>query len=331
MKLLVTGGAGYVGSHVVRRFVASGHRVVVIDNLSRGHRAAVSTMADLWVLDLAADSTELSRLTREHAFDGIVHLAGLTYVGESNERPLDYYRANVTGSLNVLFAAQEAGVPRLVFSSTCAVYGSEHRMPLVESMECRPTTPYGATKAIVERMLGEQCRARPDFGAVCLRCFNVAGCARDGSLGEDHRPETHLIPALLQTALGQRPPLTIFGDDYDTPDGTCVRDYLHVEDLALACERALVATRAGVCQVFNVGLDRGYSVREVISMAESMVGRRIPVVYGPRRQGDAPALYSLSALARTELPWQPEVPDLATMIESAWRWLQRHPRGYGDG
>lgn len=320
----MTGGAGYIGSIVVRQLLDAGHEVVVLDSMERGHRDAVAPEARLEVVDLL-DGTRVTRLVGE-GFDGVLHFAALALVGESVNKPELYWRVNVGGSLNLLEAMARAGVRRLVFSSTCAVYGEPERVPIDELVPTRPTSPYGASKLAVDWMIGQFCHAH-GLGAVSLRYFNVAGAS--GSLGEDHQPETHLIPNVLRVALGERPQLEIYGTDYPTPDGTAIRDYIHVEDLARAHLLALERVAEGRQRIFNLGNGAGFSVRQVIAAAEEVTGRRIPARARPRRPGDPPRLVAAGDRIRAELGWQPAKPRLQQMIADAWRFLCEHPHGYG--
>ncbi len=323
MKLLVTGGAGYIGSIVSRLLVAGGHEVVVLDNLERGHRAAVAPEARLLLMDLRdADGV---RAALAEGFDGVLHFAALALVGESVSHPERYYRTNVCGSLNLLEAMQAAGVPRLVFSSTCAVYGQPDEVPISEAAPPRPANAYGASKLAVDRMIADFCLAH-GIGAVSLRYFNVAGAS--GGVGEDHEPETHLIPNILKAALGLRPALEIFGTDYATADGTAIRDYIHIDDLAGAHLLALQAARGGEHQIFNLGNGNGFSVRKVIAAAELVTGTAIPTIECPRRPGDPPMLVAASEKIRSVLGWQPRKPELAEMIADAWEFARANPHGY---
>ncbi len=324
MKLLVTGGAGYIGSVVANNLLEAGHEVVVLDNLERGHREAVPPPARLVVVDLL-DRDRLFEVLGE-GFDGVLHFAALALVGESVERPELYYRTNVGGSLNLLEAMVAAEVSRLVFSSTCAVYGEPEEVPIAESAPPQPVNPYGTSKLAVDRMIGDFCLAH-GLGAVSLRYFNVAGAS--GERGEDHYPETHLIPNVLRVALGSAPEVKIFGTDYQTPDGTAIRDYIHIEDLSAAHVLAVEAARAGAHQVFNLGNGTGFSVREVVAVAEAVTGGPIPVRESERRPGDPPVLVAASGRIRAELGWQPRKPGLEEIVADAWEFARRHPQGYG--
>jgi UDP-glucose 4-epimerase len=325
LKLLVTGGAGYIGSIVSRQLLAAGHEVVVLDNLERGHRAAVAPRVRLVVVDLR-DADAVHKALAE-GFDGVLHFAAFALVGESVEYPERYYRNNVVGTLNLLEAMKDAGVSRLVFSSTCAVYGQPDEVPISEQAPPRPTNAYGASKLAVDEMIGDFCLAH-QLGAVSLRYFNVAGAS--GGAGEDHDPETHLIPNILRTVQGRNPYVQIFGTDYPTPDGTAIRDYIHIEDLSAAHLLALHATSAGRHKIYNLGNGNGFSVREVIAAAEQVTGSAIEVREAPRRPGDPPMLVAAGAKIRAELGWEPKKPELTEMIGDAWGFAQAQPDGYGD-
>jgi UDP-glucose 4-epimerase len=323
VKLLVTGGAGYIGSIVAARLLEDDHEVVVLDNLQQGHRDAVPLPARLAEADLL--DREAVLLTLGEGFDAVLHFAALALVGESVSHPERYYRTNVGGTLNLLEAMTTAGVSRLVFSSTCAVYGQPDEVPIAETALPQPTNPYGASKLAVDRMISDFSAAH-GIGAVSLRYFNVAGAS--GELGEDHDPETHLIPNVLKAALGVSSRVEIFGTDYPTPDGTAIRDYIHIDDLAVAHVLALAGTRKGEHRIFNLGNGSGFSVREVISAAQQVTGREIPTVEAPRRPGDPPELVAASARIRSELGWKPQKPTLAEMVGDAWAFVQAHPDGY---
>ncbi|MFL5816891.1 MAG: UDP-glucose 4-epimerase GalE [Conexibacter sp.] len=323
MKLLVTGGAGYIGSIVAQRLLQAGHEVVVLDSLERGHREAVPDGARLAEVDLL--DAERVAATVAEGFDGALHFAAYALVGESVAHPERYYRNNVVGSLNLLDALRAAGVKRLVFSSTCAVYGEPEVVPMDEATPTRPVNSYGASKLAVDGMISDECRAH-GLGAVSLRYFNVAGAS--GCLGEDHEPETHLIPNVLRAAQGLQECVQVFGTDYPTPDGTAVRDYIHIEDLATAHLLALEGTRAGEHRIFNLGNGNGFSVREVIEAAREVTGLEIPVREAPRRPGDPPQLVAASGRIRAELGWEPRKPALADMVGDAWAFAQSHPDGY---
>jgi UDP-glucose-4-epimerase GalE len=329
MNVMVTGGAGYIGSHAVKQLLASGHRVVALDNLYRGHRRAVHPGAEFRELDLA-DTKALTQTLRDHAIDCVMHFAALAYVNESVSDPLAYYRNNTAGAISLLTAMRRAGTQRLVFSSTCATYGEPEGTPIVESMRQEPINPYGWSKWCVERILRDYGKAEPQFAFVSLRYFNVAGAAQDGSLGEDHDPETHLIPLLLLTALGRREAITIFGSDYPTPDGTCIRDYIHVDDLSDAHILGMEALKPGDARFYNLGIGRGYSVREVYDSARRVTGIDIPARQGDRRPGDPAVLFADSQKIQRELGWSPRHTEIDQIVASAWNWFQAHPDGYGD-
>ena len=325
MRILVTGGAGYVGSHCVRHLLAAGHEVVVFDNLSRGHAAAVPT--GLLVQGDLSDQAKLAALLGECRIEAVMHFAALALVGESVEQPHLYYANNVLGSWHLLEAMRVAGVRKVVFSSTTATYGTPEKMPIAETTPQQPINPYGFSKLVVERMLDDYAAAY-GFAFAALRYFNAAGAASDGSIGEDHTPESHLIPIVLQVALGQRDKIAVFGDDYPTPDGTCVRDYVHVDDLAAAHLAALDRLDPQQPIKVNLGTGRGYSVRQVIDSCRQITGHAIPETIAPRRPGDPPELIADARLARETLGWTPRHPTIETIVESAWNWHRLHPRGY---
>jgi UDP-glucose 4-epimerase len=326
MKVLVTGGAGYIGSAVVHHLVEGGDEVVVFDDLSQGHRAAVHPYATM-VEGRLEDKGLIDRLMAEHRPEGILHFASQTLVGESMEKPFLHLGDNVRNGLNLLESAVDHGVRRFILSSTANLFGLPERIPIDEETRIEPGSPYGESKFILERIL----RWMDDrFGLryAALRYFNAAG-AVSPDLGEDHDPETHLVPIVLQCALGQREQVTIYGDDYDTPDGTCVRDYIHVADLADAHIRALRALDRG-SRTYNLGNGRGFSVREVIETCRAVTGHPIPAVVGPRRPGDPATLVASSDRIRAELGWAPRFGDLRQIVESAWAWHVAHPHGYDD-
>lgn len=329
MNVMVAGGAGYIGSHAVKQLIESGHRAVAVDNLYRGHQRAVHPDALFYDVELA-DTGALLELLRKHAIDCVMHFAALAYVGESVGDPLGYYHNNTSGSVSLLRAMQAAGVNRLVFSSTCATYGEPRQTPIVETTPQQPINPYGWSKWCVERVLKDYAAAQKEFGYVALRYFNVAGCAADGSLGEDHDPETHLIPRLLLTALGRFDKITVFGTDYPTPDGTCIRDYIHVEDLCAAHLVAMDALRPGDGRFYNLGIGRGYSVKGVLESARRVSGREIPVEYGPRRAGDPAVLFADAKKIQRELGWSPRYTQIDPIVATAWNWFENHPGGYGE-
>ncbi|MGO9822009.1 MAG: UDP-glucose 4-epimerase GalE [Solirubrobacteraceae bacterium] len=325
MRLLVTGGAGYIGSVVARQLLQRGHELAVLDNLERGHREAVPGEARLIVADLR-DHDAVQSALRE-GFEGVLHFAALSLVGESVQHPERYYRTNVGGTLNLLEAIVASGVERLVFSSTAAVYGQPERIPVVEDAPTRPTNAYGSSKLAVDGMIGDFCHAH-GLGAVSLRYFNVAGAS--GDAGEDHSPETHLIPNVLRAAIGQADWVQVYGTDYETPDGTAIRDYIHIEDLSAAHLLALDGVRTGEHRILNLGNGNGFSVREVIAAARRVTSAEIAVREAPRRPGDPPVLVAASDRIRSELGWQAEKPELERMIADAWAFKQARPRGYSD-
>jgi UDP-glucose 4-epimerase len=322
MKLLVTGGAGYIGSVVAHHLLQGGHQVTVLDDLHRGHRAAVpegAAFAEVSLLDEAATHDALA-----DGYDGVMHFAAVALVAESVEHPERYYRNNVVGTLNLLDAMRAAGVENLVFSSTCATYGEPDAVPMREDIPTNPVNAYGNSKLAVDRMIADECRAH-GLGGTSLRYFNVAGAS--GHFGEDHEPETHLIPLVLRAAAGTADHVKIFGTDYPTDDGTAVRDYIHVDDLAVAHVLALEANRPGRHRIYNLGTGHGYSVKEVVDAARRVTGKEIPAREEARRPGDPAALVAAADLAHEELGWTPEK-GLDEMIADAWAWFQAHPGGY---
>ena len=327
MKLLVVGGAGYVGSTSVEHFVAAGHEVVVYDNLTSGHRAAVPDGATLVEGDIT-DRAGLRAVLADRV-DAVLHCAARSLVGESMSDPGLYYRTNVAGGVALLEAMNDAGVTRLVFSSTAAVYGEPRRVPIAESDRTEPINPYGATKLAFEGAMRWFCAAH-DFRGISLRYFNCAGATELN--GEDHEPETHLMPLVLRVAAGEASHVQIYGQDYPTPDGTCIRDFIHVRDLAKAHLLALEATGEGdpSLEVYNLGSAAGFSVREVVEAARRVTGRPIPARAVKRRPGDPPVLVASSRRARRELGWQPKHSTLERMLSDAWAWRQAHPQGYAD-
>lgn len=323
MKVLVTGGAGYIGSVVVERLVEQGATVVVLDNLYQGHREAVHPDATFVLGDLA-DRALIDETIDRHQPDGIMHFASYTLVGESWEKPFKYLRDNIVNGLNLMESAVERGVRRFILSSTANLFDDPRQIPIKEDERIVPGSPYGESKNILERYLHWLERV---YGMryACLRYFNA--CGATASRGEDHDPETHLIPLVLQVALGQREHITVFGDDYATPDGTCIRDYVHVIDLAEAHILAFQYLEQGSFH-FNLGNGRGYSVREVIEVARSVTGHPIPAIVGPRRPGDPDVLVAGINHITETLGWRPQFGDLTTIIESAWRWHKANPDGY---
>lgn len=331
MHVLVTGGAGYIGSHTVRELMRAGYRVTVLDNLTRGHKAvaAILTGAEFAWGDIA-DGELVRRLLRSRKTEAVLHFAALSLVGESAADPALYYQNNVVKGLALLEAVREAGVPYFIFSSSAAVYGEPVHTPIEENHPLAPKNPYGSTKLAFEEAL-RWYGAAYGLKYVSLRYFNAAGADPAGDIGEDHRPETHLIPSLLQAALGLRPPVSIFGTDYPTKDGTCIRDYIHVTDLSAAHVLALKALQNGhPSGVYNLGNEKGYSVKEVIQTARDVTGRDFPVKEGPRRPGDPAVLVASSGRIRQSLGWRPRYGDLGTIIRTAWKWHRRNAQGYQD-
>lgn len=327
MRILVTGGAGYVGSHVVQALLEAGHEPIVFDNLSSGHPEAVLD-AELVVGDIA-DRDKLSEVLRQYTFDGCIHLAASSLVAESVRDPSRYFWNNVVAGLTLFDSLVRADVPWVVLSSTAAVYGEPEVLPIPEEHPKRPTNAYGESKWMLERILKWYEQAY-GFRYVILRYFNAAGAHPSGRIGEDHRPETHVIPLILQVALGKQEAIAVFGKDYHTPDGTAVRDYVHVCDLASAHVAAVERLcTGGLSASYNLGTQRGYSVLEVIELARQVTGRQIPVVFKPRRAGDPAVLVASSELAQRELGWTPKF-DLQAILETAWHWHANHPNGYRE-
>jgi len=328
MNVLVAGGAGYIGSHAVKRLKEAGHTAVIYDNLCRGHREVIDILQVPAVVADLDDKPALLNTLRRYQIDTLMHYAAFAYVGESVEKPLPYYRNNVATTISVLEAMHEAGVKRFVFSSSCATYGDPDKVPITEDEKKSPVSPYGRSKLMVEQILQDQLAAQKDFIFASLRYFNAAGAAMDGSLGEDHDPETHLIPVILQAILGVRQGMTVFGTDYPTPDGTNIRDYVHVDDLADAHILAMQRLQEGQPIYCNLGTGRGFSVKQIIAAAEKVTGRKVPATYGARRPGDAVALWADPSRAKKLLAWEPKHKDPETIIRSAWNWFSKHPRGY---
>ncbi len=328
MKILVTGGAGYVGSHCVKLLRAGDHDVIIYDNLKQGHRQAVPDDVPLVRGDLL-DRKTLADVFDNFRFDAVMHFAAMLNVNESVQFPRLYYENNVLGSLNLLGEMMTHQVRKLVFSSSCAVYGIPPRLPITEDMPKNPISPYGRTKWIVE-MAMHDAAANHELGSIFLRYFNACGAAIDGSIGEDHDPEYHLIPVVLEVAQKKRSKIHIFGTDYPTPDGTNVRDYIHVDDLALAHLLALDHVQEGRAVAYNVGTGKGHSVREIIESARRVTGHSIPAEESPRREGDPPELYADPAKIKTELHWQPQITEIDAIVASAWNWHKKHPNGYDE-
>jgi UDP-glucose 4-epimerase len=328
MNVLVVGGAGYIGSHCVRQLSAAGHRPVVLDSLVYGHRGAVAGGVPLHTGDLGDERLVADILAREK-IDVVMHFAAFCYVGESVTDPLKYYLNNSAATLHLLSAMLGSGVRKFVFSSTCATFGVPDKLPMDETLPQAPINPYGQTKLDVENALKALAHAGKISFAV-FRYFNAAGASEDGSIGEDHDPETHLIPLAIAAAIGKRPSLQLFGTDYPTPDGTCLRDYVHVDDLS----RAHIAVfgklaEPGAAHFYNLGTGTPSSNREVIRAVEKATGKMVKVVESPRRPGDPPALYADSAKAKRELGWKVKFPDIDSIVATAWNWHRTHPGGYG--
>ncbi|MFC4766182.1 UDP-glucose 4-epimerase GalE [Effusibacillus consociatus] len=326
MSVLVTGGAGYIGSHTVAELLAQGEDVIVLDNLQKGHSQAV--LANKFYVGDIRDSDVLDTIFSVHDIEAVIHFAADSLVGESVQEPLKYYDNNVIAAQRLLTKMNQYGVKKIVFSSTAATYGEPKNIPIREDDSTEPTSPYGETKLAIEKMM-KWCDNAYGIKYVSLRYFNAAGAHSDGHIGEDHTPESHLIPIVLQVALGQRQAVSIFGDDYSTEDGTCIRDYIHVMDLAnahwLALKRLREKNESGI---FNLGNGTGFSVREVISKAREVTGHPIPANVGPRREGDPAVLIASSEKAKRELGWQPGFESLEEIIRSAWNWHKTHPNGY---
>ncbi len=325
MNVLVVGGAGYVGSHTVRLLQAEGHEVWVYDNLSRGHQESVP--AGRLIEGNLTDRALLLQVLRDKEIEAVMHFAAFALVNESVQHPAMYYHNNVTATLELLEAMRQAGVWRFVFSSTTATYGQPDKIPIAESTPQNPINTYGFTKLVIEHALTDYSRAY-GFGVAALRYFNAAGAAEDGSIGEDHEPESHIIPIVLQVALGQREFISVYGDDYPTEDGTCVRDYIHVNDLGSAHLAALKLLEPGSNLQMNLGTGKGTSVMEVIQACRDVTGHPIPVKIGPRREGDPACLIADSSLAQKTLNWKPKFQSIKPIVETAWRWHKSHPKGY---
>ncbi|QDT00344.1 UDP-glucose 4-epimerase GalE [Adhaeretor mobilis] len=326
MNVLLTGGAGYVGSHAAKMLLAAGHTTWVYDNLSYGHRQAVPE--DRFIEGDLMDGARLAAAFRDYKIEAVMHFAAFAYVGESVTDPGKYYQNNVVGTLSLLDSMRATGVEKIVFSSTCATYGVPEVVPITEAEKQAPINPYGYTKLVIERAMADYAAAY-GLGYAALRYFNASGAAADGSIGEDHQPETHLIPLVLDVALGKRDEIKIFGDDYDTPDGTCIRDYIHVDDLATAHIAALEKIKSGEGLLLNLGTGEGASVLEVINACRKVTGKEIPARVVERRAGDPDRLVADASLARKTLDWQPKHVGIKPIVESAWAWHRDHPEGFG--
>ena len=327
MKVAVFGGAGYIGSHTIMELLKKNHEVIAVDNLSSGHAEAIKE-APLYTADLS-NINAITELLCEFKADAVMHFAASINVGESVNDPAKYYYNNVVNTLRLLSALRECGIYRLVFSGSCAIYGIPEKMPINENFPLQPISPYGRTKAMMESILADYARA---YGLkyASLRYFNASGAMPDGSLGEDHSPETHLIPLVIQAAMGQRECITVFGDDYPTPDGTCVRDFVHVLDLASAHVKALEMLDKTDPLIYNLGTGRGHSVMEVIESVEKVSGRKVPVENGRRRPGDPPTLVNDPKKVMEELQWEPRLSGLNRIVETAWHWHSTHPDGFSS-
>ncbi|MHC4942443.1 MAG: UDP-glucose 4-epimerase GalE [Planctomycetota bacterium] len=324
--ILVLGGAGYIGSHTVKRLKARGEEVIVYDDLSQGHREALSDT--LLVEGDVNDRARLCETMKSHKVDSVIHFAAHCYVGESVEHPAKYYHNNVSGMVSVLNAMKEADVKRIIFSSSAATYGIPDRVPIPEDAPTNPINPYGRSKLMMEQMMADYEHAY-GIGYTALRYFNAAGADDEGILGEWHDPETHIIPLTIYAALGIRDAITVFGEDYDTPDGSCIRDYIHVDDLADAHILALERLRqGGKSRAFNLGNGKGYSVKEVVDEVHRISGREFKVIKGPARAGDPPSLVADAAQAEKELGWKQQHPSLSEIVTTAYRWLEKNPAGY---
>ena len=328
MNILVVGGAGYVGSHACHFLDRAGHQVWILDNLSRGHRDAALS-GRLLVGDVA-DRNQTRQILRDKQIEAVMHFAAFALVGESVADPSLYYHNNVVATLHLLDAMRDVGVNRFVFSSTTATYGEPKQIPIPETTPQNPINPYGFTKLVIERALADYAHAY-GLGYAALRYFNAAGASPEGDIGEDHDPESHLIPIVLQVALGQRDHITVFGEDYDTPDGTCIRDYIHVDDLAAAHLRALQLLEDGRGLCLNLGTGVGNSVQDVIAACRQVTGHPIPVIAGARRPGDPSRLVADSRLAQQVLGWRPKYTEIGEIVKTAWKWHNTHPHGYRRG
>ena len=328
--ILITGGAGYIGSHTVRHLVSAGQRIVVLDNLVFGHKDAIIDPAVELIVGDVGDRDLVRALFKKHKFSAVVHFAAFAYVGESVTEPLKYYWNNTAGPIALLQVMQENNCKAFVFSSTCATYGTPEKLPIDETNPQNPISPYGHSKLMVERILRD-CDNAWGLRSVCLRYFNASGCSEDGKIGEDHDPETHLIPRVLMAVTGEIDTLEVYGTDYPTPDGSCIRDYIHVEDLAeahgLALSHLLDGNQSIRC---NLGTGKGISVKEIISAAEEITGKKVPIRYGPRREGDPPELVADPSLAYQTLGWRAKHRDVVEIVRSAWDWMDGPHKGRFD-
>ncbi|MEM9108556.1 MAG: UDP-glucose 4-epimerase GalE [Planctomycetota bacterium] len=332
-NILVTGGAGYIGSHCVKRLAADGYNVTVLDNCERGHGVAVDRASKYKAKLIRADLRDTSRVVtalQDHDIEAVIHFAALAYVGESVTDPLRYYDNNTAGSVSLLQAMDQAGVDRIVFSSTCATYGEPDTMPITEETTQQPINPYGWSKLMTERALIDYAGSNDEFSFAALRYFNVAGSDPEAVIGEDHSPETHIIPVVLNCALGKVERMSVFGTDYDTPDGTCIRDYIHVNDLVDAHIVVMNALQAGDQRFYNLGTGTGTTVMQIIEAGREVTGHAIPAEMGPRRPGDPPMLYADPSKIKNELGWEAKCTDIKEMVADAWGWFKNNPDGYSD-
>ncbi len=329
MSILVLGGAGYIGSHAVYQLLDEGYDTVVVDNLQTGHKGAIHPKARFYQGDIR-DKDFLREVFTTEKVDAVLHFAAYSLVGESMEKPLEYFRNNVYGTQVLLEVMNDFNVKHIVFSSTAATYGEQNQTPITEEMQTNPTNAYGETKLTMEKLM-KWCDTAYGMNYVSLRYFNVAGARSTGEIGEDHHPETHLIPVVLQVALGQRESISIFGEDYPTKDGTCIRDYIHVEDLIDAHILALkYLQNGGESNIFNLGSSNGFSVKEIVEAARAVTGHELPAKIAPKRSGDPSTLIASSEKAGRILGWRPKRTSIQNIITDAWKWHQAHPNGYGD-
>ena len=328
-RVLVVGGAGYIGSHCVRQLAQAGHQPVVLDNLVFGHRQAVSLDVPFYEVDLG-NYDEVVKILVGEKIDIVMHFAAFAYVGESVSEPLKYYENNVAKTIALLKAMTDSGVTKFIFSSTCATFGEPEKLPIHENLPQAPINPYGQTKLDVENLLKALAHSGKVSAAV-FRYFNAAGAASDGSIGEHHDPETHLIPLAIDAATGKRPPLKVFGNDYPTDDGTCLRDYIHVDDISKAHIAVFDRLEEGAgFHHYNIGTGRPSSVLEIINTVSEVTGKEVPFEYAPRREGDPSSLYANNQKIKEDLGWEPDYPTIKSIIQSAWNWHQNHPNGYAE-